>query len=121
MVGKAVISLSTGLKDSEKATVAFLLAVGAAESGRPTLMFQAKDAIRFALNGVAAGVACTGCPPLPSLLARYDKAGRRFMVCPLCFHARQPDKDGLLPNADLAGSIQLGEWISGEGATTFNY
>ena len=43
MAGKAVISLSTGLEDPEKVTVAFLVAVGAAESGRPTLMFQAKE------------------------------------------------------------------------------
>ena len=57
MAGKAVISLSTGLEDPEKVTVAFLVAVGAAESGRPTLMFQAKEAVRLALDGVAAGVA----------------------------------------------------------------
>ena len=90
MAGKAVISLSTGLEDPEKVTVAFLVAVGAAESGRPTLMFQAKEAVRLALDGVAAGVACEGCPPLPDLLARYDKAGGRFMVCPVCFNAKQP-------------------------------
>jgi hypothetical protein len=42
MAGKAVISLSTGLEDPEKVAVAFLVAVGAAESGRPTLMFQTK-------------------------------------------------------------------------------
>jgi hypothetical protein len=28
-------------------TVAFLVAVGAAGSGRPTLMFQAKEAVRL--------------------------------------------------------------------------
>ena len=35
MPGKAVVSLTTGLEDAEKVTVAFLVAVGAAESGRP--------------------------------------------------------------------------------------
>ncbi len=40
MAGKAVISLSTGMEDPEKVTVAFLVAVGAAESGRPTLLSQ---------------------------------------------------------------------------------
>jgi hypothetical protein len=35
MPTKAAISLTTGLEDSEKVTVAFLVAVGAAESGRP--------------------------------------------------------------------------------------
>ena len=43
MAGKAVISLTTGLEDPEKLTVAFLVAVGAAEAGRPTIMFQAKE------------------------------------------------------------------------------
>jgi len=40
MAGKPVISLSTGLEDLEKVTVAFLVAVGAAESVRPTLTFR---------------------------------------------------------------------------------
>jgi predicted peroxiredoxin len=51
MAGKAVISLSTGLEDPEKVAVAFLVAVGAAESGRPTLMFLTKEAVRLALDG----------------------------------------------------------------------
>jgi predicted peroxiredoxin len=120
MAGKAVISLTTGLEDPEKVTVAFLVAVGAAESGRPTLMFQAKEAVRLAMDGVATGVACDGCPALPDLLARYEKAGGRFMVCPVCFNAKQLDKGDLLPNAELAGSVQLWDWI-GDGATTFSY
>ncbi len=82
MAGKAVISLSTGMEDPEKVTVAFLVAVGAAEAGRPTLMFQAKEAVRLALGGTAAGVACDGCPTLPDLLARYEKAGGRVHGVP---------------------------------------
>jgi predicted peroxiredoxin len=58
MPGKAVVSLTTGLEDPEKVTVAFLVAVGAAEQGRPTLMFLTKEATRLAVNGVATGVAC---------------------------------------------------------------
>ena len=34
-MGKAVISLTTGLEDPEKVTVAMLVAVAAAESRRP--------------------------------------------------------------------------------------
>src|SRR5690242_21279949 len=75
MPGKAVISLTTGLEDPEKVTVAFLVAVGAAESGRPTLMFLAKEAVRLATAGTATGVACEGCPPLAELVKRYDAAG----------------------------------------------
>lgn len=40
MPGKAVISLTTGMEDPEKVIVAFLVAVGAAEQGRPIPMRQ---------------------------------------------------------------------------------
>jgi predicted peroxiredoxin len=118
---KAVISLATGMEDPEKVTVAFLVAVGAAEAGRSTLMFQTKEAVRLALDGVATGVACEGCPSLPDLLARYDRAGGRYLVCPICFSAKHLDKGGLLPNAELGGTAQLWDWIGDEGATTFSY
>jgi predicted peroxiredoxin len=58
MSNKAVISLATGLEDPEKVTVAFLVAVDAAETGRSTLMFLTKEAVRLALDGTAVGVAC---------------------------------------------------------------
>lgn len=121
MAGKAVISLTTGLEDTEKVTVAFLVAVGAAESGRPTLMFLTKEAVRLALDGVAVGVACEGCPPLPALMARYEAAGGRYYVCPICFDAKKLDKGGLIPGAEIQGTVPLWNWIGDEGATTFSY
>ena len=121
MAGKAVISLTTGLEDPEKVTVAFLVAVGAAEAGRPTLIFQAKEAVRLSLDGVAVGVACTECPSLADLLARYERAGGRIMVCPICFNAKHLDKATLIPNAELGGTVQLWDWIGDEPATTFSY
>jgi predicted peroxiredoxin len=99
MPGKAVISLTIGLEDAEKVTVAFLVAVGAAESGRPTLMFLTKEAVRLAIDGYAVGVACDGCPPLPDLLKRYEAAGGRYYVCPVCFNAKQLDESTLIAGA----------------------
>jgi predicted peroxiredoxin len=121
MPGKAVVSLTTGLEDPERVTVAFLVAVGAAESGRPTLMFLTKEAVRLALDGVAIGTACDGCPPLPDLLKRYGDADGSYYVCPICFDAKKLDKADLVPNAELAGTIPMWEWIGDEGATTFSY
>src|ERR1700736_875326 len=115
MPGKAAISLTTGLEDPEKVTVAFLVAVGAAEQGRPTVMFLTKEAVRLALDGVATGVACDGCPPLSDLLGRYTKAGGTLMVCPICFNAKRLDQAALVDRAELAGTVQLWEWI-GDGA-----
>lgn len=121
MSGKAVISLTTGLEDAEKVTVAFLVAIGAAESGRPTLMFLTKEAVRLALKGTAVGVACDGCPPLADLLKRYDAAGGRYYVCPICFDAKKLDRDALIAGAEVQGTIPLWQWIGDESATTFSY
>lgn len=121
MAGKAVISLTTGLEDPEKVTVAFLVAVGAAESGRPTLMFLTKEAVRLALDGTAVGVACDGCPPLADLLKRFKAAGGRYFVCPICFDAKKLDKDTLIDGAELQGTVPMWQWIGDEPATTFSY
>ena len=82
-------------------TVAFLVAVAAAEQGRPTLMFCTKEAVRLALYGVAQGVACEGCPSLPDLTKRYEAAGGRYLVCPTCFNAKHLDDAALVTNASL--------------------
>jgi predicted peroxiredoxin len=119
-VSRAAISLTTGLEDAEKVTVALLVAVAAAESGRPTLTFLTKEAVRLATGRVSVVVACDGCPSLGDLMKRYHTAKGELLVCPLCFNARQLDQDTLVDNARLGGTVQLWEWI-GDGATTFSY
>ena len=121
MPGKAVISLTTGLEDPEKVTVAFLVALGAAESGRPTLMFLSKEAVRLATDGTATGVACEGCPPLADLVKRYEAAGGRYYVCPICFNAKNLSQASLIAGAELQGTVPLWAWIGDEAATTFSY
>src|SRR5487761_1061363 len=83
---------SVAPNSTARSALAFLVAVGAAESGRTTMMFQTKEAVRLALEDVATGVACDGCPPLRDLLSRYQQAGGQYMVCPICFNAKQLDK-----------------------------
>ena len=121
MAGKAVISLTTGLEDPEKVTVAFLVAVGAAETGRQTLMFLTKEAVRLAVDGTAVGVACDGCPALPGLLTRYEAAGGRYFVCPICFETKKLQKEALIAGAELQGTVPLWQWIGDDGAVTFSY
>jgi predicted peroxiredoxin len=121
MSNRAAISLTTGLEDHEQVTVALLVALGAAEAGRPTLMFLAKEAVRLATAGVAVGHACDGCPGLPELLDRFFAADGELLVCPICFNSRELDEASLIEGARLGGTVQLWEWIGDEGATTFSY
>jgi predicted peroxiredoxin len=120
-MGKAAISLTTGLEDPEKVTIALLVAVGAAETGHPTMMFLTKEAVRLAQPGFAVGVACEGCPSIEELMTRYEAADGRMLVCPICFNAKRLDEQQLLPNAELGGTIPLWKWIGDEAATTFSY
>lgn len=121
MSSKAVISLATGMEDPEKVMVAFLVAVGAAETGHQTLMFLTKEAVRVAVAGTAVGVACDGCPALPDLLKRYEAAGGRYYVCPICFNAKLLDAATLIAGAELNGTVPMWQWIGDEPATTFSY
>ena len=107
MDAKAVVSLTTGLEDPERVTVALLVAVGAAESGRPTLMFLTKEAVRLATEDIAVGTACDGCPSIQSLVERYVDAGGTFLVCPICFNARQLEQDALIEGAEIGGAPGL--------------
>jgi predicted peroxiredoxin len=119
-MSRAAVSLTTGLEDPEKVTVALLVAVGAAESGRATLMFLTKEAVRLATEDIAQGVACEGCPSIPELMQRLKTAGGELLVCPICFNARVLSETTLVDNARLGGTVPLWEWI-GDGATTFSY
>ena len=121
MAGKAVVSLTTGLEDTEKVMIALLVAVGAAESGRPTLMFLTKEAVRLAIDGVATGVACDGCPSLTDLMKRYEAAGGTYYVCPICFNSKKLDESKLISGAEIQGTVPMWGWIGDEGATTFSY
>jgi hypothetical protein len=55
------------------------------------------------------------------LLKRYEQAGGRFLVCPICFNARHLDDGTLLANAELGGTVPMWKCIGEDGAVTFSY
>src|SRR5919197_6443766 len=98
---KVVINLATGLEDSERVTVAFLVGGAAAEKGKQVTMFLTKEAVRLALPGVADAVACDGCPPLARLFEQFTDGGGELLVCPICFNTKKLDEAQLVQNARL--------------------
>ncbi len=118
---KVVINLATGLEDSERVTVAFLVGGAAVQQGKQVVMFLTKEAVRLALEGHTQGVACDGCPPLPRLHEQYLEGGGELLVCPICFTARKLDEGQLVSGARLGGATPLWEWIGADDATVFSY
>jgi predicted peroxiredoxin len=119
--GKVVINLATGLEDTERVMIAFLVGGAAAEQGKRVAMFLTKEAVRLAVPGFADAVACEGCPPLSRLFEQYAENGGDLLVCPICAKARKLDESNLVGNARLAGATPLWEWIGDEAATVFSY
>ena len=102
-------------------TVASLVGGAALEQGRQVAMFLSKEAVRLGLPGQAQAVACDGCPPLARLFEQYADGGGELLVCPICFNARKLDEEQLVPNARLAGSTPLWQWIGDDDPTVFSY
>ena len=117
---KVVVSLTAGLDDGERATVALLVATAGLDQGKRGIIWLTKEAVRLALPGYGETVACDGCPPWARLLEQFAEGGGELCVCPICFSARKLDEASLVSNARLMGATPLWEWI-GDGATVFNY
>jgi len=118
---KVVVNLATGLEDPERVTVAFLIAGAALDQGKQVAMFLTKEAVRLATPGVAVGVACEGCPPLPQIFEQFAEKGGELLACPFCVNSRGIDDSNLVGNARIAGATPLWEWIGDEPATVFSY
>jgi predicted peroxiredoxin len=118
---KVVINLATGLEDSERVTVAFLVGSAAVEQGKQAAMFLTKEAVRLALKDQAHAVACEGCPPLARLYEQYIAGRGELLVCPICFNSRKLDEGQLGPGARLAGATPLWEWIGSDDVAVFSY
>jgi predicted peroxiredoxin len=84
-------------------------------------MFLTKEAVRLAVPGYAAGVACDGCPPLPRLFEQFAAGGRTLLACPFCVKSRKIDEGAFVSNARIAGATPMWEWLGDEGGTVFSY
>src|SRR4051794_17311275 len=121
MAEKVLINLATGLEDSERVTVAFLVAGAGPERGLDVAMFLTKDAVRLAVPGHAEGVACDGCPPLERLFAQFAEGGGELLACPYCVNAREIDAESFVPNARVAGATPVFDWLGDDPGTVFSY
>ena len=109
---KPLSALTRGLEDAETVTVAFLVAVGAAEQGRPTLDVPDQGSRPPGHRGVRPRRwPVTAARRWRMLVERYAKADGRFLVCPVCMQARNVDPSGFLANAQAGGTAPMWEWI----------
>ena len=78
MPGKFCVSLTHAKDNSDKATVAFVVANAALGCGQETLVFLSIEAVRLSQKGYADAIHEEGFAPLQELMANYANAGGKI-------------------------------------------
>lgn len=120
MPGQFCVSLTHAKDDTDKATVAFVIANAALGSDKDTLVFLSTEGVRLAVAGYADDIHEAGFAPLKELMANYAGAGGKIYVCSPCFKKRGLDETQLVPGATIVGGAKLVEFLS-SGSPSVSY
>ena len=112
MAGKFCISLTFGKDNTDKATVAFVVANAAVASDKDTVVFLNIEGVYLSQKGVADSIHEEGFAPLKELIENFVKAGGKMFVCSPCFKKRKLDEGNLIDGAAIVGGAKLVEFMS---------
>lgn len=120
MAGRFLVSLTHAKNDSDKATVAFVIANAAVASDKEAMVFLSIEAVRLAQPGYADDIHEEGFAPLKDLMANFVKAGGTIYVCSPCLKKRKLAENALIDGAVIVGGAKLVEFM-GEGCPSVSY
>ena len=120
MAEKFCVSLTCAKDDTDKATVAFVVANAALGSERETVVFLTTEGVRLSQKGYADDVHEDGFLALKELMDNFAEVGGDIMVCAPCFRKRGLDEDNLVNGARLVGGAVLVEFLS-QGTPCITY
>lgn len=120
MANKFVVSLTRGPEDTDRATVAFVVANAALGSDRDTVVFLSVEGVRLSQAGAADGIHEAGFSPLKELMDQFVSGGGRIFVCSPCFRKRGLDEARLVPGSQVVGGARLVEFMA-QGAPSISY
>jgi predicted peroxiredoxin len=114
------VSLTFAKNDTDKATVAFVVANAAVASDKETMVFLSVEGVRLSQRGYADDIHEQGFAPLAELMGNFVKAGGKVFVCSPCFKKRGLDEGKLIDGATVVGGAKLVEFLS-EGSPCVSY
>jgi predicted peroxiredoxin len=120
MAGKFCVSLTRAKDDTDRATVAFVVANAAIGCEQETMVFLSTEGVRLAVKGYADDIHEEGFAPLPQLMANFVEAGGTILVCSPCFKKRNLDENSLVPGATIVGGAKLVEFLA-DGSPSVSY
>ena len=120
MPGKFCVSLTAAKNDTDKATVAFVVANASVASDKETVVFLSTEGVRLGVKGYADEIHEEGFAPLRELMSNFAQAGGKIYVCSPCFKRRKLDETKLVAGAVIVGGAKLVEFLSA-GAPCVSY
>src|SRR5262244_2521295 len=120
MANKFCVSLTHSKDNTDKSTVAFVVANAAVGSGKDTLVFLSVEGVRLAQKGYADDIREEGFAPLKELMENFAKAGGSIYVYSPCFKKRKLDEHNLVSGASIVGGAKLVEFLS-DGSACVSY
>jgi predicted peroxiredoxin len=120
MPGKFCVSLTCSKDNTDKATVAFVVANAALGSGKDTVVFLSVEGVRLSQKGYADDIHEEGFAPLKELMDNFTRAGGKIFVCSPCFKKRKLDENHLIEGATVVGGAKLVEFMS-DGCPSVSY
>ena len=120
MADKFVVSLTESKTNTDKATVAFVVANAALGSEKDTLVFLSTEAVNLSQKGYADDIHEEGFAPLAELMSNFAKGGGKIIACAPCFKKRGLDEGKLVDGCVVAGGAALIEYMSG-GVSSVSY
>ena len=120
MAGKFCVNLTCAKDDTDKATVAFVLANASLGSEKETVVFLSTEGVRLSQKGYADDVHEDGFLPLKELMDQFAAAEGTIYVCAPCFRKRGLDEGNLVDGARIVGGAVLVEFLS-DGVPCITY
>jgi uncharacterized protein len=120
MANRFCVSLTHAKDNTDKATVAFVIANAALGSGKETLVFLSVEGVRLSQRGYAEDIHEEGFAPLRELMDNFAKGGGMIYVCSPCFKKRKLNEQDLVAGATIAGGAKLVEFVS-DGSACVSY
>lgn len=117
---KFCISLTYSKNDTDRATVAFVVANAAVASDRNTMVFLSIEGVRLSQRGYADDIHEEGFAALGDLMNGFVEAGGTIWVCSPCFKKRGLDESNLIDGATIVGGAKLVEFLA-DGSPCVSY
>ena len=107
MADKLMIVVTHGPKEPERATIPFVMALGAlALDTEVTVAFQC-DGVDLAVKGAVDGIHAEGFAPLAELFSSFTDFGGKFLVCSPFLAPHGIDRANLIEGAEEVAAARL--------------